>query len=116
MMLRYFLNAFEIVPVTPIIIIGYYYYYHYTVTHFPLLSGTVLCYTRFSRCLGVQRPSTLLRKLAPSTEQILPSYNTIFPFIDLSVWHGAVQTALDLYSDITGIVLYFVYSCFLCPY
>jgi hypothetical protein len=103
MMLKYFLIAFKMVPVAPIII-GCYYYYHYNVTHFPLLLETVLCYTRFSRCLGVQRPSTLLRKLVPSTKQISSSYNTIFTFIDLYVWYGAVQTALDLYFDITGVV------------
>ena len=65
MMLRYFLNASEIVSVAPFII-GYYHYYYYIVTHFPLLLETVLCYTRFSRCLGVQRRSTLVRKLVPS--------------------------------------------------
>jgi hypothetical protein len=34
--------------------------------HLPLLLEIVLCYTRFSRCLGVQRPSTLVRKLVSS--------------------------------------------------
>ena len=114
MSLRYFLNASEMVPVAPIII-GYYYYYYYTVTHFPLLLETILCYTRFSRCLGVQRPSTLVRKLVPSIKQILSSYNTIFTVADLCLWNGVVETALDLHFDIIGVVFYFVYLCFLCP-
>jgi hypothetical protein len=114
LILRYFLNAFEMVPVA-LIIIGYYSYYYYNVTHFPLRLEIVLCYTRFSRCLGVQRPSTLVRKLVPSIKQILSSYNTIFTVTDLCVWHGVVETALDLYFDIIYVVFYFVYLCFLCP-
>jgi hypothetical protein len=114
LILRYFLNASEMVPVAPIII-GYYYYYYYTVTHFPLLLEIVLCYTRFSRCLGVQRPSTPVRKLVPSIKQISSSYNTNFTVTDLRVWYGVAETALDLYFDIICVVFYFVYLCFLCP-
>jgi hypothetical protein len=104
------------VPVSPIII-AYYYYYYYIVTHFPLLLETVLCYTRFSRCLGVQSPSTLVRKIVPSIKQILSSYlyNTIFTVADLRLWYGVVETALDSYFGIIGAVFYFVYLCFHCP-
>lgn len=45
----------------------------------------------------------------------MSSYNTIFTVTDLCVWYGVVETALDLYFDITGVVFYFVYLCFLCP-
>ena len=63
----------------------------------------------------MQRPSTLVRKLVPSMKQTLSSYNTNFTVIDLCLWHGAVETALDLYFYIIGVVIYFVYLCFLCP-